>query len=161
MSKLKERKGEIIPKASHELTPLEEMDRLFDKMWEGGLLKPFHSHWPEWRMFHDLEVRLPKVDVIDREKEVLVRAELAGVEKDNIHVSLSDDYLTIKGEEHEESKEEGEYYRSEIRHGSFTRTVQLPTEVDGSKAKASFKDGVLEITIPKLKEAVKHTIKIA
>lgn len=161
MSKIKERTGEIVPKVAHDLTPLEEMDRLFEQMWEGGFLKPFHSLWPEWRAFRDAEGRLPRVDVVDREKEVLVKAELPGVTKGNLHVSLSDNYLTIKGEEHEEHKEQGEYFRSEIRHGSFTRTVQLPAEVDGNKAKAAFKDGLLEITIPKAKEAVKHTIDIS
>ena len=161
MTKVKERKGEIVPKEKRELTPFEEMDRLFDQMWEGGFLKPFHSLWPDWRLFRETESRLPRVDVVDREKEVLVKAELPGIDKENLHVSLSDNYLTIKGEQHEEHKEEGEYFRSEIRHGSFTRTVQLPAEVDGNKAKASFKDGLLEITVPKVKEAVKHTISIS
>ena len=161
MNKIQQKKGEVVPKTSRELAPFDEMDRLFDQMWDGGFMKPFHSLWPEWRAFRELEGRMPKVDVVEKEKEVLVKAELRGVDKDKLDVSLSGEYLTIKGEEHEETKEEGDYYRCEIRHGSFARTVHLPVEVDGSKASSTFKDGVLTITIPKVKQSKKHTIKIA
>lgn len=161
MTKIKEKKGQIVPHVSKSLTPFEEMDRLFNQLWEGGLLRPFGSRWPLWGEFSGIKERFPKIDVIDREKDVLIRAEVPGMSKDNLDVSISDEYLTIKAEMHEEEKkEEGEYYRSEIHHGNFTRTVHLPAKVDGDKAEASFNEGLLEITIPKIELKEKHTIEI-
>lgn len=160
MTKLTVKKGEAVPRETRQHNPLESMDRLFDQMWEGGFISPFRSLWPEWHVFRDFDSGVPKVDVVDREKDVLVRAEIPGISKEQLNLTISDDYLTITAEEHEESKEEGEYFRSEIRHGSFTRTVHLPTEVDGTKAEAKFKDGMLEVTVPKVKEAIKHKVYI-
>lgn len=158
--KEKEKKGQVVPRVSRNLAPFDELDRLFDQMWEGGWLRPFERHWPMFGDMRRFEERLPKVDVIDREDEVVVKAELPGIDKEHLDVSLSDDYLTIKTEEHEEKKEEGELYRSEIHHGSFMRRVHLPTSVDGEKASASFKDGVLEITMPKSERVKKHKVEI-
>jgi HSP20 family protein len=104
---------------------------------------------------------MPKVDVIDRDEEVVVRAEVPGVEKDDLEVSVSDNTVTIKGEtKHEQKEEKGNYFRSEISRGSFTRTVTLPGVVDTDKAKASFKDGVLELTMPKGEKARRRTVKV-
>ncbi len=104
----------------------------------------------------------PSVDVIDREDELVVRAEVPGYKKDEIEISVGDSMLTIKGETHAEEKEEkGDYYRCEISHGAFSRTVPLPAAVDDSKAKASMKDGVLELTLPKLEKSKRHTISIS
>ncbi|MES9870550.1 MAG: Hsp20/alpha crystallin family protein [Sedimenticola sp.] len=160
MTKTKEKKGQVVPRVSRSLTPFEEMDRLFNQLWDGGMLKPFGSRWPMWGEFSDIEERFPKVDIIDREDEVLVRAELPGMNKEDLDISLSDEYLTIKAETHQEKKEEGEYYRSEIHHGSFTRTVHLPAQVDGTKATASFDEGMLEVTIPKAVQRKSHKIEI-
>ena len=160
MAKTRERKGQVVPRVTRELTPFDEMDRLFDRLFEGGFLRPFDWRLPEWPGFRRFEERMPRVDLIDREEEVLVRAELPGVPKEALDVSLSDEYLTIKGETHEEKEEKGEFYHSEIRHGSFARTVRLPETVEGGKAKAHFEDGVLEITIPKVEETRRRTIEI-
>lgn len=160
MTKMKEKKGQVVPRVSRNLTPFEDMDRVFNQLWEGGLLKPWGSRWPMWGEFSGIEERFPKIDVIDREKDVVVRAELPGISKDNLDISLSDEYLSIQAETHEEKKEEGEYYRSEIHHGTFSRTVHLPAPVDGDKAEASFKEGVLEVTVPKIEQKEKHKIPI-
>jgi HSP20 family protein len=104
---------------------------------------------------------MPRVDVIDREDEILVRAEVPGVDKKDLEVSLTDNAVTIKGStRHEEKEEKGDFYRSEISRGSFSRTVALPGEVDGDKAKASFKDGVVEIAMPKLEASKRRSIKV-
>jgi len=106
-------------------------------------------------------MKVPKVDVIDREGEVVVKAEIPGVEKKDIDISVGEDAVTIKGEiRHEEKEEKGDYYRCEISRGAFSRTVALPAAVDGAKAKANFKDGVLELTLPKVEKAKRHTIKL-
>ena len=105
--------------------------------------------------------RTPSIDVVDRDKEVVVKAEVPGIDKDDLEVSLSDRSLTIKGESrHEEETEEGDMHRREIRSGSFSRMVRLPADVDGRKATATYKDGVVELHLPKLKKARKHSIKV-
>lgn len=104
---------------------------------------------------------MPKVDVIDRDDEVVVRAEIPGVAKDDLDISVTDNTVTIKGETKRESKEEkGDYYRCEISRGTFARTLPLPANVDSDSAKAKFEDGVLELTIPKVEKAKRRTIKV-
>jgi HSP20 family protein len=108
-----------------------------------------------------LQGNMPNMDVIDRDDEIVVQAELPGVNKEDLDISLSETAITVKGTTHREEKEEkGDFYRREMSRGSFTRTVSLPGKVDGTKAKASFKDGVLEVTLPKLEGAKRHTIKV-
>jgi HSP20 family protein len=103
----------------------------------------------------------PKVDVIDREDEVLVRAELPGVEKQDVNVTLADDVMTIKAESQRETKEEkGELHRAEIYRGSFQRSFTLPGSVDESKAKATMKDGILEVVMPKVEKAKRTAVKV-
>jgi HSP20 family protein len=104
---------------------------------------------------------MPKVDVVERDNEIVVRAEVPGVDKKDLDVSVSDNAVTIKGStRHEEKEEKGDYYHHEISTGTFSRMVSLPANVDGSKAKADFKDGVLELTIPKVGQSKRHSIKL-
>ena len=144
------------------LSPIEDIERRFDNFFRRGFLRPFQWDWPSWsELAAPLEEKLPRVDVIDRDEAIVVRAEVPGVDKDNLEVTLSDNTLTIKGStRHEEKEEKGHYYHCEISQGSFARTVALPTDVDGSKAKGSFKDGLLEVTLPKVTPAQRHTIKV-
>jgi HSP20 family protein len=105
--------------------------------------------------------RLPSLDVIDRDNEVLVRAEIPGIEKKDINISLTDNLLTIKGHSHNEKKEEkGDYFRHEISSSSFARSVMVPSSVDASKTTASLKDGVLEISLAKIESSQRRSIKI-
>ena len=104
---------------------------------------------------------LSAVDVSETENEFVVRAELPGVDKKDLEVTLSEDALTIKGSTKAEKEEEkGDYYRREVSSGSFSRTIRLPTAVDGDKVTSSFKDGILELTLPKVTKAKRHTIKV-
>ena len=147
------------PKGMLELNPFEDMDRMFDALFHRGWLRPF----PDWGLSgeRESELRAPRVDMVDRENEILVRAELPGVEKKDLEVNLSGNTLTIKGETHREKKEsEDEYYRSEIRHGSFSRTVVLPEGVTDEGGKADFKDGMLEIRLPKVQKTERRKITI-
>jgi HSP20 family protein len=124
-----------------------EVEELFDNFMSRNWIRPFRWDLPTLR---SAEVRLPKIDVIERDGEILVRAELPGVEKKDLDVSLTDRTVTIKASTRTESKEEkGDYFRQEISTGQVSRTVTLPAEVNGQKATAEFKDGLLEITIPK------------
>jgi HSP20 family protein len=143
------------------LSPFDEFERFFDQLAPRGWLSPLRWERSLMPDLSALEARLPKLDVIDRDDEVIVKAEIPGVKKEDLHVSLTGNMMTIKGETKTEEKEEkGDYYRCEISRGSFARSVMLPAEVDDSKAKAEMKDGMLEITLPKLEQAKKRDIKI-
>ncbi|WP_333841191.1 Hsp20/alpha crystallin family protein [Pelomicrobium sp.] len=143
------------------LSPFEDFERMFDELLSYRFPRLFRWDWPTIPDVARIGARVPKLDIIDRDAEVVVRAEVPGVNKEDIEISLTGNVLTIKGESKREEKEEkGDYYRCEISRGAFSRTVSLPAEVDESKAKASLSDGVLEITLPKTETAKKRTIKI-
>ena len=121
---------------------------------------------PEYNRLTDLwgtfEMHTPKIDVIDRDIEVIVRVELPGVEKNDVDVSISGDILTVKGTSGKElTEEKGDYYRSEIKKGSISRTITLPAGVDSSKADAKFRDGLLELSFPKASTSKRKTIKVS
>lgn len=156
-------KGREMRKAApaRALSPFDEMDRMFEGFFPRGWMRPARWEWPVWSELPAFEGRMPRVDVLDREAEILVRAELPGVQKKDLDVSLTDNTVTIRATtEHEEKEQEGDYYRREISRGAFTRTVTLPSEVDESKAKASFKDGILELTLPKMERAKRRTLQV-
>lgn len=103
----------------------------------------------------------PAVNVLEDKDNVVVTADLPGMTEKDIDVTLLGDSLTIKGEKkHEEKKEEGNYHMFERSYGTFQRTISLPTSVQHDKAKASFKNGVLEIKVPKTEEAKPKQIKV-
>ena len=107
------------------------------------------------------EIRMPSVDIVSRDHEVFVRAEMPGVEKDAIDIAVSGTVLTIRAKHQlEDLEEKGQYHRHELRYGEYLRTIGLPAEVDTDSVKARFKNGVLEITLPKLENAHAHTIAI-
>jgi HSP20 family protein len=140
----------------------DEMDRAFDALMHRGWLRPFRELWPEWQPFTtDVEVQMPRVDLVDREAEILVRAEVPGIDKEHLDVDLSGELLTIRGERRKEERtEEGDVYRAEIARGTFVRTLRLPAEVDAEKVEATFKDGLLEIHLPKLATTKRQRIEV-
>ena len=167
----KEKKGTETPTKGKEIEvtrpsrfpdPFSETDRWFDNLFPRGWMRPFHRNWPDFgEMASAFETRMPKVDIIDRDDEIIVHAEVPGVQKDDLDVSVSDHTVTIKGKTKREKKEEkGDYYRSELYQGSFARTVTLPSEVDSDKVKANFKDGVLELKMPKIAQSKRRSVKI-
>jgi HSP20 family protein len=108
--------------------------------------------------FEDTEW-VPAFDVSETDKELIVKAEVPGMDKKDINITVSDGILTIEGEKKHEKKEDNEqYHRVERRYGTFSRTVRLPDEVEADKVDATYKDGVLNIRLPK-SEAV-HPRKI-
>ena len=102
----------------------------------------------------------PAVDILETEGEIVVKAELPGMKKEDIDVSLHDGALSISGERTEEKVENGEVYRSERFFGRFQRSVALPASVDATKIKAQYKDGVLTVTLPKAEEAKPKQIDV-
>lgn len=157
-----EKKPQDMQKApARALSPFEEMDRMFDQYLRRGWMRPWRFEWPSFPEMAMPEMKIPKVDVVDREGEVLVKAEVPGVDKKDLEITVGEDSVTIKGStRHEEKEEKGDYYRCEISRGSFSRTVALPATVDGAKARASFQDGMLELTLPKVERAKRHSVKV-
>jgi HSP20 family protein len=127
----------------------EEMNRLFDT----SLRRAGRG---------DLEgVFLPALDVIEEKEHFLVKADLPGLSKDDVSVTLQDHFLTVKGEKkHEAESKDANYYRRERVYGTFSRTIELPATVDARKIEANFKDGVLQIRLPKTEEARPKQIEV-
>jgi HSP20 family protein len=103
----------------------------------------------------------PALDVYEDKDNIIVKADLPGLTKDDIEISLQDNVLTLRGEKKRDSEvKEENYYRLERSYGTFNRSFELPTSVDASKIEATFKNGVLQITLPKTEEAKPKKIKI-
>jgi HSP20 family protein len=121
-------------------------------------IEPLGWRWP---MGVDYE-RSFRLDVVDHDKELVIRGELPGVEKDDIEVTVMGDRLMIEAErEFEKEDDEDAYYRHEVGYGKLMRTIALPVTVDAENIHAELKDGILEVTLPKLEVAGRHTIKVA
>jgi HSP20 family protein len=128
-----------------------EMDRLWDSFFEG---KPS-------RKVEEVGEWLPTLDVSETKNDLVVRAEIPGIDPKDIDISLTNDILTIKGERKQEKEEKEEnYHLIERNYGSFTRTIRLPREVQSERISASYKNGILKVTLPKSEEAKKKEIKI-
>lgn len=138
--------------------PAEEMERLLED--------PFLSQWPLLRVGWGRTPRhemawAPALEVYEKDNNFVVKAELPGVKKEDVDVSITGDTLTIKGQK-KASKEirDEDYYRCESQYGSFSRTITLPAAVDTKKIEATYENGVLEIHVPKAKEAVPTRVEI-
>lgn len=128
------------------------------------LFNDFFSDQPLNRVAGQASALLaPVMDVRESEKEILISAELPGISRDDVELTISDGYLILKGEKKEEKtegEEDGEYYRRERSYGSFHRALALPEIAEGDKAEAEFKNGVLTVRIPKRKEAAAKAHKV-
>lgn len=104
---------------------------------------------------------MPAVDMVDEKDEIVVKADLPGLDQKDIEVTVQDGTLTIRGERKEEKEEKKEdYYYAERTYGAFMRSLPLPKGVDADKVKATFKKGVLEVHLPKAKEASGKTVEV-
>jgi HSP20 family protein len=116
---------------------------------------------PAWRLGDWERGWTPAVDMVDHDDEIVLRADLPGLDEKDIEVRVHDHVLTIQGERKEETEEKKEdYYYSERSYGAFARTLSLPAGVEADKVKATFKKGVLEVHLPKAKEAKAKKIEI-
>lgn len=148
--------SEFQPKSSPgSLLSFDEFDNFFDDF--------LSRRWPrllDWNFPSSVERGLPKVDVIEHDNDIEVQAALPGVKKEDLDVSISNQSMTIRVSTKEEKKEEGKYFRREITRGEFQRTFSLPTDIDSENVKAEFKDGILNVTIPKTETSKSKTIEI-
>jgi HSP20 family protein len=142
-----------------------EVDRLFEDFQVGSWRSPFGRTAFDVQPFWRGEIswgKAPAVDIVDKEKTYEITAELPGMDESNIDVKFSDGTLTITGEKKDEKEEKKkDYYLSERRYGSFQRSFGVPDGVDADKIEATFKNGVLSVTLPKTAEAQKSEKKIA
>ena len=128
----------------------DEMDRIFGGFGPGWLDRRYGGELRE-RLARALEpgVWLPQIEVFQREDRIVVRADLPGMKKEDVTLRIEEGELVIEGERREELREEqGEYFHSERSYGRFHRAIPLPRGAELEKAEASFRDGVLEVTIP-------------
>ncbi|WP_333875922.1 Hsp20/alpha crystallin family protein [Methylobacter sp.] len=150
--------SELLPKSSiGSLMSFDEFDNFFDDF--------LSRKWPrllDWNMPTLSETGFPKVDILDHDNNIEVQAALPGVKKEDLDVSVTNQAITIRTSTKQEKKEEekGKYFRREISRGEFQRTLSLPDNVNGEQAKASFKDGILTVTIPKSEKNKRKTIEI-
>jgi len=145
----RERKVPVKREESHPIETFQrDMNRFFDEFFTRGFgLTPFD------RFDEGFEGFSPHVDVVEGDKDITIAAELPGMDEKDIEVSLSQGVLTISGEKKEEKEDKGKnYYRMERSYGSFRRSVALPCEVNADKVAATYKQGVLTITLPKITE---------
>ena len=142
---------QIVPNRSNWLSLMPEID-LFDRMF-GDWTVP--SRWSEER------VVVPAFDISETEKEYVISGEIPGIEPKDLEVTLTDGILSIKGEKNQESEEKEEnYHRVERHYGSFQRSFRLPDNISKEKLDASYKDGVLMLTLPKSEESEVKKIEV-
>ena len=158
MTKTKEKKL-VVKEETRPDTYLGEMEHYFDKFFR----HPFSMMTPSFafRDFPKLGELSPTVDIFEEGNDLVVKAELPGIKKEDLNVTLTENRITISGEKKQEKKvEKKDYHRIESSYGSFTRSFRLPENVNGDKAKSSFKDGMLDIRIPKTEEAKQKKITV-
>ena len=131
------------------------VDRLFDDVLPGGRAPRTATNGLPAAAWE------PAVEMYETGDDVVVRAEMPSVDPSNVEITVTGDAITIKGSvRREEETKDRSYYRRELRYGSYVRTLRLPAEVKGSDAKATYKDGVLEVKIPKSERAKPATVKV-
>ena len=153
------------PRPSPMFGALDEVERLFDRLMPRSWMPPMSWNWPMWGGLGLEEslgnIRTPKMDIVDRDKDVLIHVEVPGVDKKNIEISLTNNTLNIRGSIQREAKEQRkDYFRSEIAQGNFSRSLSIPDGIDTSKIGATLKDGILEVTLPKEEGAQRRTVEV-
>ena len=129
-----------------------QMEDMFDRVFRG---------WPTRRLDTDYVGWVPPLDMVDRKNELVLRADLPGLDRKDIQLSVENGVLTLQGSRQQEKEDQSDdFYAMERWAGAFSRSIALPQGVDPDHVEASFKNGVLEIHIPKTKEAKGKRIDI-
>ena len=138
-------------------------ENFLPRRWMEGFPEPFgmkRHMWPEAES--DFDQTGLNIDLVDRDHDLLIRAELPGIDKDDIEITVAGEYLTIEAKrESSEEEKKKTFYRSELSYGRMVRTIYLPAEINAEKVKAELKNGILEIKLPKIREIKRHTVKVA
>lgn len=158
----KEKNTELVKKQeARPVSTFEEMENYFDKFFRHPFSLMARPTWPGFD-FPQLDDISPSVDIFEEKGDMVIKAEIPGMKKEDVNVSITENTVTISGEKRQEEKvEKKNYHRVERSYGSFCRRFQLPENINSDKIKASFKDGVLEVRLPKTKEGKKKKITIS
>ncbi|WP_163337502.1 Hsp20/alpha crystallin family protein [Desulfopila sp. IMCC35008] len=161
MKDQKKKKANIVVKNTpYEMSPFREMEHYFDDFFRNPFSLLRHPMWSRAQETANTIVT-PVVDIFDDGNEMVVKAEIPGVTKEDLNVDISENSLTISGEKKQEQKiDRQNYHRVECSYGSFSRSFSLPDSVIGDEARASFQEGILEIRIPKSKTSKVKKITI-
>lgn len=140
-------------------SPFSLIDKFFEDTWN-----PFSAMTPGFFRSSSLSTAntmFPKMDIEENEKEIIVTANVPGINAENINVEVGDDYLSLSGKVEKENKsEKGKVYRYEREYGEFRREFALPARVNKDQIIAKSKNGVLTITMPKIEDEQKKKVKI-
>lgn len=151
------KKGQQLAARREPENPFFALQHRMNRMFDDFLGEPFDL----FGMREQANVFMPPMNLSETEKEIIITADLPGVEEKDLDISVTKDELTIKGEKKSESEEKGkDFYRMERSYGSFSRTIALPKGIDESKINAELKKGVLRLTIPKTAESAVERKKV-
>jgi len=140
----------------------EFLEHSFPPRWMEGFFEPYAWKGPHWGEFGQSADLWPRIDILDKDDALVVRAEMPGIDKEDLVITIAGDRLTLEAKRKfadEEKKED--FFRSEMAYGRLFRVIQLPVEVMGDDAKAEMNDGIIEIYLPKVEGITPHTIKVA
>lgn len=160
-------KMEREPGAGRAMRPFtHSMESFFEnawpRRWMEGFFEPYGWKRTPWFGFDEEFEPFPRVDILDHEDVLLVRAEMPGIRKEDLEITIAGDRLTLeaKREFGEEEKKE-DYFRSEMGFGRIYRVIHLPVEIVGEETKAELKDGIVEIRLPKVEATTPHRVRVA
>ena len=140
----------------------EFFENTFPRHWMEGLFDPYAWRPPMRSEFGEKFDVFPKVDILDKDEALIVRADVPGIKKEDLEITIAGDRLVFEAKrEFEEEQNEEDFVRHEMAYGCLYRAVHLPVEVMGDKAIAELKDGVLEITLPKVEATTPYKVKVA
>ncbi len=160
MANKKEKTKLVRKEETHPVAPFEKLESYFDNFFHNPFSFMSRPSWDGFD-FPMMEGMSPTVDIFEEKDKMIIKAELPGINKEDLDVSITENTVTISGEKKQEEKvERKDYHREERRYGSFCRRFRLPEDVDADKAEASFKKGVLEIRLPKTKESKQKKVTI-
>ncbi|HSG30999.1 MAG TPA: Hsp20/alpha crystallin family protein [Thermodesulfobacteriota bacterium] len=138
------------------------MEKWFDEFFEEPYFPQGWMRMPALRKIKSIEEFSPVVDMYDNKDEIVVKAEMPGMKKEDVHVTTTEDSITIKGEmKKEEEVKEDDYYYSERSFGSFSRMLHLPSKIKTNKVEAKFDNGLLEVHMPKADDSKPKEVKIS
>lgn len=141
-----------------------KMDRDLMPFGRFGMRRFFDDDFDEDSMpvkFSQRAMQMPRVDVYEKDKNVVVEVQLPGIKVEDVNIEVADNYVSFSGKRKEEKEDKDKnFYRKEVNYGSFSRVVSLPVKVKSDKAEAESKDGVLKVTLPKAEEKKTKRIQI-
>lgn len=141
----------VLGKAKKKVTAFSDVERFFDRIFSRNALRSRFDDSFMDELFPDIKQSSPKINMVERDSEFVVKAEMPGVEREDLVVTVGNSSVTIRGHvRDEESEETGDFCHHEIRQSHYYRSLALPQEVDVDHVKAQFKNGMVTLALPKM-----------